>query len=114
MAKSLGFYSYAPALLESWNDFHKYEFNKTIKFNKPCLIFKWTFKKYSGYGEIFYYDETKKVRNTFSDNESMMTITKPDANIVDNSGLKHYSTLYNEKQLETVFNKILEEYFSKQ
>ena len=107
----LGFYKYAPAILESWDKFHIEGFKEKIENGMPLLFFKWNFGIYSGYGEIYYSSDTKKVRNTFGDNFSVMHITEPSMQELWDKGLKHYSPLYNEPGLEDVFNKILDYYF---
>lgn len=111
--KKLGFYKYAPALLEDWDHFHFYDFKEKTENNVPLLYFKWSFREFAGYGEIYYDAKTKTVRNSMGDNFSIMHITNLQLEEIWNLGLKHYSPLYNEPGLEEVFNKILNTYFAK-
>ncbi len=111
--KDLGFYKFAPALLESWEDFYRYDFLEKIENGKPLLTFKWSFREYAGCGEIYYHSDTRQVRNAMDDNYSILHLTKPEMQEAWGKGLKHYSPLYNEPGLEEVFNRILDEYFER-
>ena len=104
MSKQLSTNRFSNAILAEWDDFIVFDFQDDRSLNKPKLKFKWKFHKYSGIGEIDY--EGCVTRNTFGDNYSSMTICTP-----KNISTKQNCSLYNDKGLEEVFNKILINYF---
>ena len=105
MAKQLLTNNYSSAILDNWNDFKVIDIKVKEYSKKPALFLHWSYKKYSGYGEIFY--KNNKVCNIFGDNDSFLTISQP-----KNISFKHTCCLYNDQGLETVFNKILDNYFN--
>ena len=104
MAKQLLTNNYSSAILDNWSDFKISDIKIDEHSNKSALFFHWSYKKYSGYGEIYY--KGNNVCNRFGDNDSFLTISRP-----SELTIKHTCCLYNDKGLEEVFNRILDEYF---
>lgn len=105
MARRLLTNNYSSAILDNWNEFKVIDIKVDEFSNKPALFFHWSYKKYSGYGTIFYAGDNK-VCNEFGNNDSFLTISQP-----RNLSFKHTCSLYNDIGLEEVFNRILNQYF---
>ncbi len=71
---------------------------------KKCdLYFLWEWNDYSGYGKIDFYSDTNKVCNEFGNNMSYIVV----GSTSKRQAQKHISELYNEPELEDLFNYIL-------
>ena len=99
MLKRLMTNRFARVFLDEWNNF-KYEIISRPSDSNGKIRFSWTFKKYSGYGEIDI--KNGELCNIFGDNFSNMTISKP-----RDLDIKTNDALYNDPDLAIVFKKII-------
>ena len=108
MAKRFTSEDFSSAILESWIDFQYSDIKITENDNNYRLSFKWNFKDYDGFGYIDF-DSNHRVRNTFGDNYSYLTLSNTSRE--KHRTLKPTNSLYNDRKLEDVFQKILDEVF---
>ena len=113
--KTLKFYQYGESILSEF-DLFKFEFTGVHQKYPPignndldvyCAGFIWSWNGYSGDGEIDFYKSSMCLCDERWERESIMRVSS-DSKRQPTSG-KNYSTLYNDKSLEPLFNIMLRE-----
>ena len=109
MSKKFKTEDFSSAILESWEDFKITDIKKCEQTPRPQLMFHWRFKGYEGVGHIDY-DDNFRLRNEFGNNDSYLSLTIKCRE--KHPSLKPTASLYNDKNLAIVFQRILDRYFS--
>lgn len=109
----LTIYDFGKKIMKDIGNFSfKIDNSKSCTYNKPSnddtckkcdLYFLWEWNDYSGYGKIDFYSDTNKVCNEFGNNMSYIVV----GSTSKRQAKKHISELYNEPELEALFNYIL-------
>lgn len=95
---------YSSAILNEINDLHLADMNILEKENKKVLHFKWTWHDYDGVGQIEFTD--KGLCNEFGNDFSCLSLSSSCR--VKYNYIKPTCSLYNDKNLESIFNYILD------